>query len=566
MQAAHQAGGHSTGHQTAQVGQAVSPAGTPVELLGAERDEPVPVHHQTPFAHLSHGSSDPLAPVGDGCRPIEAGRPPVAVVAPWEPSSLTSAGAAGPCSQGRHNGDSVPPMPPVVCRFDDLRAGVAVVAHDLVDEVVADRPDQVPAVLDTVDAAVAAGHPAAGMVAYEGGFGLGDRVLVAPPSPHGEVGPPLAWFGIFRRLEAAAPVVSVHRGHGGHGPGDRGLGDRGLGDRGLGAGMDEHGEPGGGAVGPPASLVGSLAHRRADSGPWEASDDHWHWEMSRAEHRAAVDGIRTRIGVGDVYQVNLTQRLERPSSSLGSDQVLALYRALARAQRGRSHALLHGPDWTVLSASPEELFALDGTVVRCRPMKGTARRRHPIGGSQDRRMAEELVASAKERAENVMIVDLMRNDLGRVACPGSIAVPELCRLEAYPTVWQLTSTVTGTVPAGTGIGPLLGALFPSGSVTGAPKLAAMAVIAEVERSARGVYCGTIGWVTPSPSGVRARFSVAIRTLVADHRRGVAHYGVGGGITWSSRADAEWRELEAKAAILRGLPWGRTPACDAPFVR
>lgn len=471
-------------------------------------------------------------------------------------------------------------MSPVVCRFDDLRAGVAVVARDLVDEVVADRPDQVPAVLHTVDAAVAAGHPAAGMVAYEGGFGLGDRVPIDPPPPCGELGPPLAWFGIFRRLETAAPVVPVQRGHGGHGtgdfglgdvglgdvePGDVGLDDFGLGDVGLDAGMDVHGDPGGETVGPPGPPVGPLAHRRADSTSWGASDDHWHWEMSRAEHRAAVDGIRARISVGDVYQVNLTQGLERPSPSLGSDQVLALYRALARAQRGRSHALLHGPDWTIVSASPEDLFALDGTVVRCRPMKGTARRRHPLGGSQDRRMAEELVASAKERAENVMIVDLMRNDLGRVACPGSIAVPELCRLEAYPTVWQLTSDVTGTVPAGTGVGDLLGALFPSGSVTGAPKLAAMTVIAEIERSARGVYCGTIGWVTPSPSGVRARFSVAIRTLVVDHRRGVARYGVGGGITWSSRADAEWRELEAKASILRGLPWGRTPAREAPFV-
>jgi para-aminobenzoate synthetase/4-amino-4-deoxychorismate lyase len=232
--------------------------------------------------------------------------------------------------------------------------------------------------------------------------------------------------------------------------------------------------------------------------------------------------------------------------------VAPAYRRLAAAQRGAHHALLRSPERSVLCASPELFFALDGRRLVSRPMKGTARRGAPAGGPADRLLAAGLLGSPKERAENVMIVDLVRNDVGRLAEIGSVTVPALCTVEAFPTVWQLTSTVTGRVPAGTGVAACFRALFPPGSVTGAPKTSAARAIAELERSPRGVYCGAVGWAGPGPSGPRARFAVAIRTLVVEHATGEAVYGVGGGITWASTAAEEWAECRAKAAVLGAL--------------
>ena len=228
-----------------------------------------------------------------------------------------------------------------------------------------------------------------------------------------------------------------------------------------------------------------------------------------------------------------------------------LYRSLALGQGGAYNALLDLGRFVVASASPELFFERSGDHVLLRPMKGTARRgRHR---DEDRRLTDQLRSSAKERAENVMIVDLIRNDIGRVAEIGSVEVPALFTVEPYETVLQLTSDVTARLRPGTGLVELFRALFPCGSVTGAPKISSMAIIRSIEQTPRGVYCGAIGLVGPPDASVRARFSVAIRTAVVDTRTGEAMYGAGGGVTWSSEASAEHDEVLTKTAVLRARP-------------
>ena len=273
----------------------------------------------------------------------------------------------------------------------------------------------------------------------------------------------------------------------------------------------------------------------------------WGWrpDWSDAEHRRAVDRVREHIAAGDTYQVNLTDRLRARAAG----DPAGLYAELAVAQGGAHNAYLDLGRHVIVSASPELFFDWDGDLLRTRPMKGTATRGATPG--DDRRQGEGLRTSPKERAENLMIVDLLRNDLSRVARVGSVDVPALFVLESYPTVWQLTSEVTARTPADVGLVDVFRALFPCGSVTGAPKRASMQLIRDLEAGPRGVYCGAIGLVAPPGAPFRARFSVAIRTVVADRETGAAVYGAGGAITWGSDAAAERAELLTKAAILRG---------------
>jgi para-aminobenzoate synthetase/4-amino-4-deoxychorismate lyase len=263
-------------------------------------------------------------------------------------------------------------------------------------------------------------------------------------------------------------------------------------------------------------------------------------DVDRRTYLAALGRIRERIARGDVYQVNHTLRLRGP---FGGDPG-ALYRRLRAAQGGGLGALVHLGDRAIVSVSPELFLVRRGAAVRARPMKGTA----PRGRweEEDLALAAALAASEKERAENVMIVDLVRNDLGRVAVPGTVRVAALLELERWRTVHQLTSTVEARLRPGTGLGDLLAATFPCGSVTGAPKAMATRVIAEEEGSPRGVYCGAIGWVAP---GGDAAFSVAIRTVELDIAAGEAIAGVGGGITWASDPEREWEEALAKGLFL-----------------
>ncbi|SHN75708.1 para-aminobenzoate synthetase / 4-amino-4-deoxychorismate lyase [Geodermatophilus obscurus] len=273
----------------------------------------------------------------------------------------------------------------------------------------------------------------------------------------------------------------------------------------------------------------------------------WRPTWTAAGHAQGVREVRERIAAGDTFQCNLTVRM---SGHVPGDPFL-LYRDLALGQRGAYNAHLDLGRFAVASASPELFFERRGDQVLLRPMKGTARRgRHR---DEDRRVAGELRASPKERAENVMIVDLVRNDVGRIAEIGSVEVPALFTVERYETVLQLTSDVTARLRPGTDLVDLFRALFPCGSVTGAPKASSMEIIRSLESDPRGVYCGAIGWVGPPDAPVRARFSVAIRTAVVDTSSGEAVYGTGGGITWGSDAAAEHDEVLTKAAVLRARP-------------
>jgi para-aminobenzoate synthetase/4-amino-4-deoxychorismate lyase len=205
----------------------------------------------------------------------------------------------------------------------------------------------------------------------------------------------------------------------------------------------------------------------------------------------------------------------------------------------------------VLSASPELFFRIDGDRITTRPMKGTAPRGRWL--AEDEEIRDRLLASAKDHAENAMIVDLLRNDLGRISVAGRVDWGELFHAERYETVWQLTSTIRADLRPGLGLTDAFRALFPSGSVTGAPKVATMRAIAQLEDSPRGVYCGAIGYLGPPGSGEpRAVFNVAIRTVVVDTASWLAEYGVGGGVTFDSSASGEYAEILAKARVLAAV--------------
>lgn len=276
----------------------------------------------------------------------------------------------------------------------------------------------------------------------------------------------------------------------------------------------------------------------------DATADRWQPSVDRASYDTAIARIREHIGAGDTYQVNHTLRLR---SRVEGDE-RGLYRDLSYAQRGAYAAYLNLGRYRVLSASPELFLRIDEGRITTKPMKGTARRgRWP---AEDEAVAAGLRGSVKDRAENAMIVDMLRNDLGRVARTGSVTWSDVFDLERYETVWQLTSTVSADLRTGTTLVDVFGALFPCGSVTGAPKVRTMEIIAELEDSPRGVYCGTVGFLAPPGSGMpAARFNVAIRTVMLDTETHTAEYGVGGGITWGSSAQGEYEETVAKARVL-----------------
>jgi para-aminobenzoate synthetase/4-amino-4-deoxychorismate lyase len=262
--------------------------------------------------------------------------------------------------------------------------------------------------------------------------------------------------------------------------------------------------------------------------------------ISDGDYMRAVGSIRDAIARGETYQVNFTTR---QLFSVSGDPLI-LYRRMCRNQQAPFCAWLDIGSHRILSASPELFFSLEDNLLTMKPMKGTAPRKPR--SDDDLRQRALLATSAKERAENLMIVDLVRNDLSRIAETGSVQVPALFDVETYPTVHQMTSTVTARVRPEIGLTDIFRALFPCGSVTGAPKRRTMEIIRELERQPRGVYCGAIGYVSP---GREAAFSVAIRTAVMDATTGEAEIGIGSGITWDSDAAAEYRECLAKSAFL-----------------
>jgi para-aminobenzoate synthetase/4-amino-4-deoxychorismate lyase len=379
--------------------------------------------------------------------------------------------------------------------LDDARssgAGDARLYENPVELVVARRPEDVIPALERIEALRRAGHDLAGYLAYEAGLALEPRLRPLAARRGGAAGP-LVWFGAFRGCNAI-PAATV--------PGWL------LGQA-----------KGNGTLGPMTPLLSPGGYARAF-----------------ARLREAILG-------GDIYQANLTF----PLTASWRGDPLALYAAIRPAAAAGHGAIVHdGSDW-LLSFSPELFFAVTGDMVTVKPMKGT----RPRGATpdEDAALARDLAASAKDRAENLMIVDLMRNDLSRVAEPGSVRVEAPFAMESYPTVHQMVSTIGARLRPGAGAVDVLRALFPCGSITGAPKIRAMELIDETEHAPRGAYCGAIGRIDASGD---AAFNVAIRTLrlTGGDSGGQAVLGVGSAIVADSEALAEWRECLVKGGFVQ----------------
>lgn len=265
----------------------------------------------------------------------------------------------------------------------------------------------------------------------------------------------------------------------------------------------------------------------------------WKVTTTKQQYQQQIASIKSAIAKGDTYQVNYTIRMKAD----GPVKPDALYEQLTKAQQANYCAHLQIGEYQIISASPELFFEQKKQFVRTKPMKGTIKRGKTE--AEDSRNKRKLAESEKDRAENVMIVDLLRNDLSKIAVLGSVQVPKLFEIEKYPTVYQMTSTITAELKDRIGILDIFKALFPCGSITGAPKQSTMEIIKQLEDSPREIYCGSIGFITPNQE---ALFNVAIRTAWMEEGQS-ATYGIGGGITWDSQAEGEYEEALAKAAIL-----------------
>lgn len=366
---------------------------------------------------------------------------------------------------------------------------------DPVEELTAWEPGELPGLFARMEQARARGCYAAGWMAYECGYGF-----VSLEAGEREAGAPLAWFGVY----GEAAVFDHAAG-------------RFLGEVALPQAEEPRGD---------AELV---------AGPVELG-------LGRAEYGERIAAIQELIAAGDTYQANFTDALTF-AARCGAAELLG---ALLRRQPVSYGALIHTGGQAggrqVVSCSPELFFAVDGRRIVTRPMKGTMARGRD--GREDAEARARLARDEKNCAEHVMIVDLLRNDLGRLCETGSVQVERLFAVETYATLLQMTSTIAGRLRGDVGLEAIFGSLFPSGSVTGAPKRRTMEILREAEQGPRGVYTGAIGFV--GPGGV-ARFSVPIRTLVLEQGRG--RMGVGSGIVADSRADAEYDECVLKAAFL-----------------
>lgn len=264
----------------------------------------------------------------------------------------------------------------------------------------------------------------------------------------------------------------------------------------------------------------------------------WQELTSAEEYKAAIEHIHHHIRQGNTYQINFTVQLQQ---NITADP-FAIYNRLVVEQNAHYNAFIQHDDVSIISISPELFFKKDGDILTTRPMKGTTNR--GLTTETDLKQAQWLAHDQKNRSENMMIVDLLRNDMNRISKIGSENVKRLCQVEQYSTVWQMTSTIETQLLPNSRLDDIFQALFPCGSITGAPKIATMAIIKNVEKQARGVYCGAIGILLPNGPTI---FNVAIRTLQMQGNKAI--YGVGGGITWDSKWEAEYEETRQKSAIL-----------------
>lgn len=299
----------------------------------------------------------------------------------------------------------------------------------------------------------------------------------------------------------------------------------------------------------PAPLMGEYLlyftiHEKVETLPfpedYEAVDlpANWKEEVEAPAYQEAIKTIHHHIRQGDTYQVNYTVQL---SQELKADP-LAIYNRLVVEQKAHYNAFIQHDDVSILSISPELFFEQVDRLLTTRPMKGTTRR--GLTNQEDLQEAAWLEADPKNRAENMMIVDLLRNDMNRISEIGSEQVTRLCQVEQYSTVWQMTSTIESRLRAEVDLVQTFRALFPCGSITGAPKISTMEIIQKTEVTPRGVYCGTIGILLPRGKRI---FNVAIRTLQMQGNQAI--YGVGGGITWDSKWESEYQETKQKSAVL-----------------
>ncbi|MCB8980398.1 MAG: aminodeoxychorismate synthase component I [Ardenticatenaceae bacterium] len=355
--------------------------------------------------------------------------------------------------------------------------------HKPVRVVTAVSPQEVLPALEELETAVRAENLyAAGFIAYEAAAAF-DLAVHVPLD-----GLPLLWFGLFETYEE-------------------------IGDWRL----------------EMSDLISSLQSPAV--GAWQPAID-------RAEYDAAIAQIEAHIAAGETYQVNYTF----PQHASVAGEPLAYFVELVAAQQANYAAYLDIGRFAICSASPELFFELDGSRLRSKPMKGTAVRGLTL--AQDKANIAWLAQSEKNRAENVMIVDMIRNDMGRVAEVGSVRVPQLFEVERYPTLLQMTSTVEAQTHAP--LSQILANMFPCASITGAPKVRTTQIIKELEPQPRGIYTGSIGFLAPDGT---AQFNVAIRTVLVDRERGQATYGVGSGIVWDSVAADEYEECKVKSKVL-----------------
>lgn len=352
------------------------------------------------------------------------------------------------------------------------------------------RLEEIPAVFARIESALQAGNHVAGFLSYEAGYHFEPAALrfaSLPAASNVPLAVPLVWFGVYR-----TPLIGHELEH---------------------AGLE------------PAQQAEEISI-----------------DISRAGYCERIEQIRQYIEAGDFYQANFTVSMSQPWKHSAAE----LFEKIMQNQPVPYGALMNTGQTHILSASPELFFRKHGSQIIVRPMKGTARRGRDL--EEDARIAAWLAADEKNRAENVMIVDLLRNDLGRICEAGSVEVTKLFAVERYPDLLQMTSTVQGELRPETSWYQIFRALFPCGSITGAPKVRTMQVIRELEREPRGVACGAIGYFSPAGDAV---FSVAIRTLTL--REGEVQLRVGSGITHDSNPEAEYKECLLKSQFLTRTP-------------
>ncbi|MFK4792655.1 aminodeoxychorismate synthase component I [Sphingobium sp. ZW T5_29] len=378
--------------------------------------------------------------------------------------------------------------------FDDARernAAPARLYRDPVSIIAAYRLEEVQPALDRIAEAGEAGLHAAGYMSYEAGLALEDRLAPLARRHHIRPGSaPLLWFGLFDGLRFIKPEAVQ------------------------------------------ALLPDPSGVRIEPLRPLIQEDAYY----------AAFDRVQEYIRAGDIYQVNLTF----PCATRFHGDLMALYAAVRPRQRAGYGGVIRTGSHDILSFSPELFFTCVRGQLTARPMKGTAVR--SADARRDVMLARELESDPKQRAENLMIVDLLRNDLSRVSRAGTVTVPDLFHVESYPTVHQMVSTIRARLLPGLSPVDVLRVLFPCGSITGAPKVRAMEIIGEVEPFPRSVYTGAVGWIDPDGD---AAFNVAIRTICVEEGRPEGLLGLGSGIIADSDAASEWAECLAKGRFLAG---------------